>query len=383
MSLFKKDMKAVRLLFCFGIVLLLSSNAHSTPSASISGEYNCSTGEYDFVLDPGLNSYDEIIWDFDDGTTFNSGTMLNVGYSYSLTDTYTVTATFYLNSIQGVTAYMNPQDINVTVVNNLAPDFTANDLGGGTFEFIYTGPSFISGGGYFYSYTFDYGDGNEETVQQNASLNTGDVFGPHTYYGVTSGSVTPTLSISVRYSDWSPLTCGKKKVITVPFIEDPCCSNFAPIVGERYWVSAWVKEDHANQVKTYTNTSIEIEFLGGTATVVAFTPTGDIIEGWQRIVGDFTVPSGTSDLQVHMVNESSSIAAYFDDVRIHPFNASMKSYVYDPETLWLTAELDDNNYATFYEYDKEGQLIRIKKETARGIMTIQESRSSNPKKENE
>ena len=84
-----------------------------------------------------------------------------------------------------------------------------------------------------------------------------------------------------------------------------------------------------------------------------------------------------------MVNESSSIAAYFDDVRIHPFNASMKSYVYDPETLWLTAELDDNNYATFYEYDKEGQLIRIKKETARGIMTIQESRSSNPKKENE
>ena len=60
----------------------------------------------------------------------------------------------------------------------------------------------------------------------------------------------------------------------------------------------------------------------------------------------------------------------------------MKSYVYDPITLWLTAELDDNNYATFYEYDQEGQLIRIKKETARGIMTIQESRSSNPKSPN-
>ena len=57
----------------------------------------------------------------------------------------------------------------------------------------------------------------------------------------------------------------------------------------------------------------------------------------------------------------------------------MKSYVNDPETFWLTAELDDNNYATFYEYDKEGKLIRIKKETSRGIVTIKENRSSNPK----
>jgi hypothetical protein len=53
----------------------------------------------------------------------------------------------------------------------------------------------------------------------------------------------------------------------------------------------------------------------------------------------------------------------------------MKSYVYDGETFWLTSELDDNNYATFYEYDQEGGLIRIKKETARGIVTIQDTRS--------
>ncbi|NRA12676.1 MAG: hypothetical protein HRT57_12035, partial [Crocinitomicaceae bacterium] len=107
--------------------------------------------------------------------------------------------------------------------------------------------------------------------------------------------------------------------------------------------------------------------------------TGEIIEGWQRIVGSFEIPLNTTDLNIHLKNDHQSIDAFFDDIRIHPFNASMKSYVYDPETYWLTAELDDNNYATFYEYDKEGQLIRIKKETARGIMTIQESRSSNPK----
>ncbi|MGK4569023.1 hypothetical protein [Flavobacterium sp. 3HN19-14] len=44
------------------------------------------------------------------------------------------------------------------------------------------------------------------------------------------------------------------------------------------------------------------------------------------------------------------------------------------------AELDENNYATFYEYDKEGGLVRVKKETERGVQTIKESRSSNPKK---
>ena len=43
---------------------------------------------------------------------------------------------------------------------------------------------------------------------------------------------------------------------------------------------------------------------------------------------------------------------------------AIRSY-YDPVTLLLTAELDDNNYATFYEYDQEGNLTRIKKETSR------------------
>ena len=39
------------------------------------------------------------------------------------------------------------------------------------------------------------------------------------------------------------------------------------------------------------------------------------------------------------------------------------------------AELDENNYATFYEYDLEGNLVRVKKETIEGIKTLQENRS--------
>ena len=46
------------------------------------------------------------------------------------------------------------------------------------------------------------------------------------------------------------------------------------------------------------------------------------------------------------------------------------------ENLRLMADLDENNYATYYEYDDDGTLIRVKKETERGIMTVQESRSA-------
>jgi hypothetical protein len=166
-----------------------------------------------------------------------------------------------------------------------------------------------------------------------------------------------------------------------PIPEESCsdCFTFRPTPGRRYWISAWVREgeDPLVQVLNYINTSVKVTFNTG-GTTATFAPTGDIIDGWQRIAGDFTVPGGTTSIDIKL-NNAGSIPAYFDDIRIHPFNASMKSYVNDPETFWLTAELDDNNYATFYEYDKEGKLIRIKKETAEGIMTIQESRSSNIK----
>jgi hypothetical protein len=57
----------------------------------------------------------------------------------------------------------------------------------------------------------------------------------------------------------------------------------------------------------------------------------------------------------------------------------MVTYVYDPVSLRLVAELDERNYAKFYEYDEDGKLIRVKKETEKGIMTIQETRENNSK----
>ena len=62
-------------------------------------------------------------------------------------------------------------------------------------------------------------------------------------------------------------------------------------------------------------------------------------------------------------------------IRIYPADAQFKSFVYDANTLRLVAELDENNFAAFFEYDDEGIHIRTKKETEKGIMTIRENRT--------
>ena len=102
-----------------------------------------------------------------------------------------------------------------------------------------------------------------------------------------------------------------------------------------------------------------------------------MINGWQRIFGVFEIPTVSSTdnafVEIRLVNNASNgDVVYFDDVRVHPFNGSMKSFVYDPETFRLMATLDENNFATFYVRDQEGQVVKYNVETEKGVVTIQE-----------
>jgi len=157
-----------------------------------------------------------------------------------------------------------------------------------------------------------------------------------------------------------------------------CIPKFNPPAG-KYVVSAWVKEvnssTNTNSVYTtsYSHSKIEV-YTGGSAPTNTFYPVGNIIDGWQKIEGIFDIQQqGGFSLKLRTDN---GWKAYFDDIRIQPFNSSLITYVYDPLTLKLIAELDERNYAKLYEYDEEGKLIRIKKETEKGIMTIQETREN-------
>lgn len=148
-----------------------------------------------------------------------------------------------------------------------------------------------------------------------------------------------------------------------------CIPKFQPVQGQ-YVVSAWIKEANNTGALTYTNSQLKVT---SGSNVYTFYGSGQIIDGWQRIEGIVQTDS-PGNLKIEL--STSASAAYFDDIRVFPFDGSMITYVYDPVTMRLVAELDERNYAKIYEYDEEGKLIRVKKETEKGIMTIQENREN-------
>ncbi len=147
----------------------------------------------------------------------------------------------------------------------------------------------------------------------------------------------------------------------------------------KYVLSYWVKQlNPTNTVYEFDKHQPVVQINSTPITLDATVKSG-IIDGWQRFEYLFTVPaSATGELEIFVNNgfTDGTSTIQLDDVRIHPLNSSVKSFVYDPESLRLWAQLDANNYATYYEYDEQGDLIRIKKETYNGIRTVSETREN-------
>lgn len=205
----------------------------------------------------------------------------------------------------------------------------------------------------------------------------------HTYK--TSGPYTVTLNYNpnLYHYEVAPPGCGAGAITQTinvsecapPFVCEDCIPSFSPLPGQKYILTAWVREGDGIGYTTYENASIRLDFGQGTVSD-HLRPSGLIIDGWQRIEAEFTVPDDAESISVQLRNDNNPEEAFFDDIRVQPFNASMKSFVYDPVTLRLVSELDERGYATFFEYDEEGALIRVKKETERGVKTVRESRES-------
>jgi len=189
----------------------------------------------------------------------------------------------------------------------------------------------------------------------------------------TLNSLSDTITITVATED-----CVVDTVC-------PTCITFTPMAGKKYVVSAWVAEQATTQNpypmnnNTHTAPSIQLTFMdisNNIIQVMNFTPSGNLVGEWQKIESDFVVPAGTKKMKFAFVNSSSTTAVYFDDFRIHPFNASMVSYVYNQETMQLQAQLDENNFYTVYIYDEEGNLVKTTVETIEGVRTAAETRSN-------
>ncbi len=137
--------------------------------------------------------------------------------------------------------------------------------------------------------------------------------------------------------------------------------GFSPLAGKKVLVSAWVKEAQDCKCTSYSNNQLVVLVKNGADSIaVTAQPAGPIIEGWQRIELVADVPADAVRFALFL-SATANADVHFDDIRVHPFNANMKSFVYHPVNLRLMAELDENNYATLYEYDDDGTLIRLKK----------------------
>jgi hypothetical protein len=157
-----------------------------------------------------------------------------------------------------------------------------------------------------------------------------------------------------------------------------CVKPFAPVRGKDYFISLWVKGNAVNSTTgNYSDVTVTITYNGSVQTNT-FPPTGQQIDGWQRIDGKFTIPSTATDITVSLKNTSAvdGAKAYFDDIRIHPFIAGMTTTVYDPETLLPMATHDGYNFTTYYGYDENLMPVRVRVETINGIQTISEAEGS-------
>jgi hypothetical protein len=151
-------------------------------------------------------------------------------------------------------------------------------------------------------------------------------------------------------------------------------NGFEPTGGKKYIFNMWIKDGDPIH-KTIDKCSLNLNINGVDQQIQLKCKA--IVEEWKLVEGILDLTSLSNQIPITIsIIPATGETVYVDDIRIHPFDSHMKTYTYDSKTLRLMAELDENGFATFYEYDNEGLLIRVKKETERGVMTLKESRSS-------
>jgi|GEM_PF-1992185 len=189
--------------------------------------------------------------------------------------------------------------------------------------------------------------------------------------------------------------------------------------GKTYLISAWAGgfnslyspaeidarfPDIMNIKLQFENASANLINDGnGSPVTIVCRPQGKLYEGngtfWRRIDTEFQVPAGTHRLRISfgatgnstdnnmeygtmftMLSNNGSVfidqRACYDDIRIHPADGVVKSYVYDPRDRRLMAESDENNFPAYYGYAPSGALYTVKKLTEEGLKTLKEIQSS-------
>ena len=196
--------------------------------------------------------------------------------------------------------------------------------------------------------------------------------------GGEAGSASRTSEI-VNSIDHNVSSHGKPYTVQSQQLIDQHKIIASTTEATKYVLTAWVQQGYKglNDAISYEDATIDLK-LNGTLITEVEEHRSNIINGWQRVELIFEIPAmvaSSDNLEILLNNEGDADVAYWDDIRIQPFNSEMVSYVIDPVSLRLWATLDSRNFATFYQYDEEGSLVRIIQETEKGRVTVQENRA--------
>jgi hypothetical protein len=216
-----------------------------------------------------------------------------------------------------------------------------------------------------------------EDYANNVYPSSGAAHGHITLTGISTSLTNADAHTGVRSVNLTALnpTASYNNIDVVPvsgtqtFNPATAQTAFSFIESKRYSVCAWFKKD----ANAPANSVPQITVTGGSVVSTHVLP--QKIEGWQRVEVIFDAPAATGTVSMSF-GFSNGGYGLLDDIRVQPFTSAMKTFVYDPVTLWLVAELDNRNFATYYNYDEEGSLVQVKKETEKGIVTLKTSRNN-------
>jgi len=196
--------------------------------------------------------------------------------------------------------------------------------------------------------------------------------------GKYSINLTPGKSIAFESEIWdgvrAPIPVHNTPLIPLPDDKIESHRFVNTETDNTYIVMGWVKED--NPTADLVSYNAEIQIIINGIPISTIEKRSNIIDGWQRIELQFEIDASLAEgtlAEIKLV--AGAYNAYFDDIRVHPFDSEMNAQIIDAVEQRPMATLDNRNFAIIFQYDEEGNMIRTFKETERGKQTIQESRT--------
>ena len=208
--------------------------------------------------------------------------------------------------------------------------------------------------------------GEAHSGRKSAKIIPGDKLAIKT--GFSDGNVSP----STNFVPYTLQEIDKIRGFAPELNTDP-----SPDVYNKYVIAFWVKSDLYNgsaPVFEYNDAAVKVRADANTLSPISI-QRSKIIDGWQQVEYLFDIPKHASNLlEIEFHNNGVSDNIYIDDVRIHPFDSHVQTYVYAEDTQWLLASGDLNGFFKFYNYDKSGKLTGVRQETAEGIISLETHR---------